>query len=696
MSNKVVSLTFRHIIDDVIANVRQDFEDMGIEKEVLEELQRSWEAKLIATQVTEFDGASHNASSSRPPVQYTTTPGVDAGAAGTSLKSSDTKTAKTDSKNISSTATPSKSPEKGVKRKHEDDDQEASNDIGSDLDDSEEEDAEGNEDMMLCLYDKVQRVKNKWKCNLNARTVALIYVLLHFSRHAFRTLRAVGIKGVAHSAYMQVAEFVVRLLLKIPANRKRVEREMSEATSKLEKSLVLPSTVPSMHVLPVHGRDVHWIDRQMDQLQHMGAEGHDAERDWRDGRCSGAVYHGGDEVSRVILDALQRFLVSNPLHPEVFPGVRKMEAEVVAMVLSMFNAPSEAAGTTTSGGTESILMACKTARDSARVERGVMHPEMVIPMSAHVAFDKAGSYFGIKVRRVPVNRQSRKVDINAVSRSINSQTVLLVGSAPNFPDGIIDDIVALGALAKRHKILCHVDCCLGSFLVPFLDRAGFVSEPFDFRVAGVTSISCDTHKYGFAPKGSSIVMYHSQDLRRYQYYVNASWVGGVYASPTLAGSRPGALIAATWAVMVAMGQDGYTNSCREIVGAAKQIEQRIREEIPELTILGNPLVSLFAIGSAGVINIYDVGDQMSQRGWHLNAIGGDIPAIHLACTRLTVPVVDEFLRDLKQSVAQSRTKPASPGTMATVYGLGQSTAVGPMLVGDMASKFVDMLYKVAP
>ncbi|WFD44869.1 sphinganine-1-phosphate aldolase [Malassezia psittaci] len=695
MSNKVVSLTFRHIIDDVIANVRQDFEDMGIEKEVLEELQRSWEAKLIATQVTEFDGASQNPSSSRPPVQYTTTPGVEAGAPGTS-KPSDTSTAKTDPKNTSSTATASKSPEKGVKRKHEDDDQDASNEIGSDLDDSEEEDTEGNEDMMLCLYDKVQRVKNKWKCVLRDGVASIGGRDYLFSKCNGEWESTVGIKGVAHSAYMQVAEFVVRLLLKIPANRKRVEREMSEATSKLEKSLVLPSTVPSMHVLPVHGRDVQWIDRQMDQLQHMGAEGHDAERDWRDGRCSGAVYHGGEDVSRVILDALRRFLVSNPLHPEVFPGVRKMEAEVVAMVLSMFNAPPEAAGTTTSGGTESILMACKAARDWARVERGVVYPEMVIPMSAHVAFDKAGSYFGIKVRRVPVNRQSRKVDINAVSRSINSQTVLLVGSAPNFPDGIIDDIVALGALAKRHKIKCHVDCCLGSFIVPFLDRAGFVSEPFDFRVDGVTSISCDTHKYGFAPKGSSIVMYNSEDLRRYQYYVNASWVGGVYASPTLAGSRPGALIAATWAVMVAMGQDGYTRSCREIVGAAKQIEQRIREEIPELTILGNPLVSLFAIGSAGVINIYDVGDQMSQRGWHLNAIGGDVPAIHLACTRLTVPVVDEFIRDLKQSVAQSRTKPASPGTMATVYGLGQSTAVGPMLIGDMASKFVDMLYKVAP
>lgn len=528
------------------------------------------------------------------------------------------------------------------------------------------------------------------------RTLALLYVVLHFSRRWVRTVRAEGVRGVAHNAYVSVARAVMRLLLKLPANRRRVEREMSSAAGQLEQSLVLPSTVPTMRVLPVHGRDDRWIDKQLDVLQHLGKHGDDSERHWRDGRCSGAVYHGGDELSRVIVDALRRFLLSNPLHPEVFPGVRKMEAEVVAMVLDMYNAPPGAAGTTTSGGTESILMACKTVRDWAHAERGITEPEMIVPMSAHVAFDKAGNYFGIKVRRVPVDRVSRKVRIDAVRRAINGNTVLLVGSAPNFPDGMIDDIVALGALAKRHRIKCHVDCCLGSFLVPFLERAGFVSEPFDFRVEGVTSISCDTHKYGFAPKGSSIVMYDSEALRRYQYYVNPAWVGGVYASPTLAGSRPGALIAATWAVMVAMGQDGYTESCKQIVGAAKAIERRIRDEIPELIILGHPLVSTFAIGSAGTINVYDVGDQMSKRGWHLNAIGGDAPAVHLACTRLTVPVVDEFVADLKEAVANSRTKPAQPGTMATVYGLGQSTAVGPMLIGDMATRFVDLLYKLAP
>ncbi|WFD32100.1 sphinganine-1-phosphate aldolase [Malassezia sp. CBS 17886] len=529
----------------------------------------------------------------------------------------------------------------------------------------------------------------------NAKTLALVAIVVHYGSQWLRALRASGLVGTAHAAYVCVAQRIVRLFLRLPANRRRVDKEMGEATARIETSLMPPTDVPVVRVLPEHGEDVAWIEQQLAALQRLGSHGEDdGERVWRDGHVSGAVYHGGDDLSAVIATAVERFLLANPLHPDVFPGVRKMEAETVSMVLRMYNAPEDAGGTMTSGGTESILMACKAVRDWARAERGIAQPEMVIPASAHVAFDKAGHYFGMVVRRVPVDRITRKVRIDLVQRAINARTALLVGSAPNFPDGMIDDIVALGALAKRYRLACHVDCCLGSFLVPFLARAGFLAEPFDFRVDGVTSISCDTHKYGFAPKGSSIIMYRSQKLRRFQYYVNTSWVGGVYASPTLAGSRPGALVAGTWAAMVAMGQDGYVESCRLIVGTARQIERRIRIEIPELSILGKPLVSVVAFASAGSINIYDVGDQMSSRGWHLNAVAGEPPAVHLACTRLTVPVVDVFITDLKLSVAKARTRPAKPGNMAVMYGLGSGTAVGPILIEEMAKRFIDTLYKV--
>ncbi len=497
-----------------------------------------------------------------------------------------------------------------------------------------------------------------------------------------------------------------------------MDRELKQADAEIERKLVVRAPHLSVNPhLPSSGKDVAWLRAELQKLQQLdvsqntgvvskegvaaasggnddGWRSIDGQSVWLGGKISGAVYHGGREMSDLLADAIKMFMVANPLHPDVFPGVRKMDAEIVSMCLRMYKAPDTGAGTTTSGGTESILMACKAMRDWGRAVKGITEPEIIVGASAHAAFNKAAAYFKIKLITVPVDRISRKVNLAHVARAITRNTVMLVGSAPNFPDGTIDDIPALATLAKRHKVGCHVDCCLGSFLVPFLEKAGLPSEPFDFRVDGVTSISCDTHKYGFAPKGSSVIMYRSGELRKYQYYIQPDWSGGVYASPSIAGSRPGALIAGTWAAMMTMGEDGYTASCREIVGAARQIESAIRDEIPQLMVLGKPLVSVVAFASSGSINIYDVGDAMSKKGWHLNALATDPPAIHIACTKLTVPVVRDFVNDLKRSVAESRSKPAKQGSMASLYGLGSSSAVGPALVGEVATRFIDALYKM--
>lgn len=434
-----------------------------------------------------------------------------------------------------------------------------------------------------------------------------------------------------YQGYTELSRRVLTLLLKVPAAKRKVARELDTATKDIEAKLIpRPSNLTVNESLPPYGKDKQWIREELVRLQRLtpgsapskegmanavvtdeDGEGEDGTLAWKNGKVSGAVYHGGQDLSDLIAEAIKLFLVSNPLHPDLFSGVRRMEAEIISMCLRMYNAPSTACGTTTSGGTESILMACKAYRDWARKTKGISEPELVIPESAHAAFHKAGQYFGIKVHQIPVDRHSRKVIVSHVARAINSNTIALVGSAPNFPDGTIDDIPSLAALAKKHKIGLHVDACLGSFLVPFLERAGLPSEPFDFRVQGVTSISCDTHKYGFACKGSSVVMYNSPELRRHQYYVQPDWSGGVYASPTIAGSRPGALIAGTWTAMMAMGIDGYTKSCREIVGAAREIEQGIRDEIPDLMILGKPLVSVIAFASSGRVNVYEVGDLVS-------------------------------------------------------------------------------------
>lgn len=242
--------------------------------------------------------------------------------------------------------------------------------------------------------------------------------------------------------------------------------------------------------------------------------------------------------------------------------------------------------------------------------------------------------------------------------------------------------------------------------MPFLEEAGFGEFPdftasgekkkvplFDFRVPGVTSISCDTHKYGFAPKGSSVVMYRNAELRRHQYYVNPEWMGGVYASPSLAGSRPGSLIAGTWAAMQYMGRDGYLASANSIVACARKIGHAITDTIPELYVLGNPPASVIAFASRSPeVNVLEVGDKMSKRGWHLNGLMNPA-AVHIACTRLTVPIVDTFIADLKDSVKEAKMQPSGQGSMVTVYGLGNSSAVGPRMVNRLATTFLDTLYK---
>jgi sphinganine-1-phosphate aldolase len=422
------------------------------------------------------------------------------------------------------------------------------------------------------------------------------------------------------------------------------------------------------------------------------SELHHAE--WEKGQVSGAVYHGGSDMLDLQSEAYRLFAVSNPLHPDVFPGVRKMEAEIVSMVLSMFNAPSGAGGITTSGGTESILLACLSARNKAYTERSVTEPEIIVPITAHAAFDKAASYFGLRIHHVDINPVTLQVDLRAVARLINYNTILLVGSAPNFPHGIIDDIAGLSKLAIKKRIPLHVDACLGSFLVPFLEQAGFPSAQFDFKLKGVTSISCDTHKYGFAPKGNSVLMFRTRKLRAYGYFITATWPGGVYASPSLAGSRAGSLIAGTWASLMKLGESGYLDSCREIVGAAKKIEAGIKERFSEdLFVMGEPLVSVVAFGSNS-INVYEVADEMSALGWHLNALQSP-PAVHIACTKPTVAAVEKFLVDLKEAVekVKAKGKGAAQGDTAALYGVAGGLP-NKMVVNKMAEGFVDCLYKV--
>ncbi|GAA5881722.1 hypothetical protein JCM3774_005968 [Rhodotorula dairenensis] len=538
----------------------------------------------------------------------------------------------------------------------------------------------------------------------SAKTIVFWYLVYRNSVRLVRHLVARGLITTAHEVYLAVVKRTFLLMRRnVPSVRNKVQGELDKVTLELEAKLAPKGlTKISYTSLPPRGLSHSETTAVLDQLADL------PNTKWETGRVSGAVYHGGEEMGQLWKEAFGKFEVSNPLHADVFPGVRKMDSELVSMCLSLYNCPlptssideNGGAGTTTSGGTESILMACKAYRDRARAEFGVTEPEMIVPLSVHAAFDKAANYFGIKIHHIPVDPVTRRVQIHKVKRAINANTILLVGSAPNFPDGAIDDISALSDLAIQHRLGLHVDCCLGSFLVPFLEKAGFETVPFDFRVPGVTSISCDVHKYAMAPKGASVIMYRSKAIRKYQFEVITSWPGGVYATPSMAGSRPGAIIAGAYASLLHLGVDGYTSLCSEIVGAAKKLVRGLRADFPELYVLGDPLVSVVAFGSRtegqgnglGMVPIYEVGDKMDKMGWHLNALQSP-PALHIACTRLTVPVIDDLLRDLRTAVDEvKQTYESGKGGMVTMYGLGSSSAIGPGLVGEMAVRYMDVLY----
>ena len=490
----------------------------------------------------------------------------------------------------------------------------------------------------------------------------------------------------------------------MPGVRATVQKQLDATIARMEQRLLPsdPSIIPHT-TLPAAGLPDAQVLAALDRLAAL------PHARWEDGRVSGTVYHGGAELGRLQAQAYERFGVANPIHPDVFPGVRKMEAEVVAMTAALFHAPPGAAGVMTSGGTESILLAVYGARQKARASRGVTRPEMVLPETAHAAFLKAAAYFGVAVRAAPCPPPSYRVDVHAAARLVTANTVLLVGSAPNFPHGVTDDLSALSRLAlrarRRAPIPLHVDACLGSFITPFLSRAGLPSAPFDFALPGVTSLSCDVHKYAFGPKGGSVLLYRSAALRAWQYFVAPDWSGGVYASGGLAGSRPGSLIAATWATLVRHGEQGYLEACTTIVGARAKLEQALREHeglAPELLVVGEPQGSVVAFRSER-LNVYEVADGMTARGWHLNALQSP-PAVHVAVTLPMVPAIDQLIEDLvgvvaevkerarEQGGAKGKQKGPPGGDAAALYGVAGSLPDKSIVV-QLAEAYLDTLYK---
>jgi sphinganine-1-phosphate aldolase len=380
-----------------------------------------------------------------------------------------------------------------------------------------------------------------------------------------------------------------------------------------------------------------------------------ADVDWRSGRAFTLAYHAGDDVDGLAKAAYAAYATENALNTDAFPSLRRMQAEVVATVVGWVQGGSAAAGVFTSGGTESLLMAVLAARERGR-ERGIEDPEMVLATSAHAAFDKAAHYFGVRAVRVPVGPDWR-ADVTAMAAAVTDRTVLVVGSAPQYPQGVVDPVPELAAIAAERDLNCHVDACIGGVVLPFLERLGRAVPPWDFRVPGVTSISVDLHKYGYGAKGASVLVHADAARRRHQYFVTDRWLGGRYGSPGMMGSKSGGPIAAAWAVLRYLGDDGYLRLAAQARRATERIAAGVAA-IDGLALRAAPDTTLFAFGpspssASPAIDVDALVAALWRRGWYLDRQGPP-PSLHCTVNAVHEAVAGEFLADLASCVDEVR------------------------------------------
>ena len=445
-----------------------------------------------------------------------------------------------------------------------------------------------------------------------------------------------------------------------------------------------------LDALPEKGRPRDEILRELETVAK------EEDNFWQGGQCSGTMYCGDTEHYAFLNEVFSYYSHVNALQRDICPSATRFEGEITAMALDLMHGeaargsdPDERpCGSVTSGGTESIITSVLMYRDQARKERGITEAEIILPETAHPAFEKGAHLFDLKVVHIPVDPESTLVDVDAVRSAINDNTVMIVGSAGNYPYGTIDPIEELSELALEHGVGLHVDGCLGGFILPWGERLGYDIPVFDFRLPGVTSISADTHKYGYGLKGTSVLLCRNRSLRRYQYFATPEWPGGKYNSPGIAGSRSGGLIASAWASMVSLGQEGYLKYAKAIFETSFAMQDVVRSH-PELKMMGKPTFC-FSF-SSDEFDIYHVNDFMKQRGWRFN--GQQYPnAIHMCVTRpQTQPgVVDRFARDLADAIPYALDPPNETPVSAAIYGGVPKEIPGVKeMVMDMLFKYLD-------
>lgn len=436
-------------------------------------------------------------------------------------------------------------------------------------------------------------------------------------------------------------------------------------------------TEKAAYSLPKKGKSQNDILNELTQMKKNDIK-------WEEGKNFCLVYSLGQEIGEFIKKAHNTFISENALNPTAFPSLCQMENEIISMSSGLLGGNEKTAGSLTSGGTESILLAIKTAREWAKeYKSSIKKPEMIVPETAHPAFNKASHYFGVKIVTCKVDPKTYKADLKDLKKKINKNTILMVGSAPQYVHGVIDPIEEMGKLALEYSTLLHVDSCIGGFLLPFFKMLGIVTPSFDFSVPGVTSISADLHKYAYTAKGASVILYKNQELRKFQYFATTDWAGGIYVSPSISGTRPGGPIAAAWAMLNHLGENGYMEIAQKTYEARRKIEEGI-SRIQGLEVMAKPEAGIICLGSP-MFNIFAIGDKLSERGWYFDRQHHP-DSIHLTITHAHHKVSEKFLEDLSWATNKTQNITTSIGNLKTTLTKGIVKILPKKLVTKMATK----------
>lgn len=516
--------------------------------------------------------------------------------------------------------------------------------------------------------------------NTNITYYACYYLLIIF----FFIFSFISIYDVI----LNYKKYFFKIARNIPYFNDQIEKKIEGAAKTIEKSF-LPKNNTELFddTIPEHGMLPDNIIQTAKSLQQLD------KYDWESGKVSGTVYTGQHQKLQVVTQIQTMFKSGNPLHTDVFCSIRVMEAEIIEMVGKLFNSNNPTYGILTSGGTESIILAVKAYRNYFRKKSYNYRPNIITSDTVHAAFDKACDLMDIQLIKVKPYSISRKIDADLLEKHINSSTILIVGSAPSYSHGIIDNLRSLSKLATKHQIGFHVDSCLGGFITPFIKEVEGKDLICDFRLPGVTSISVDVHKYGFAPKGSSVLLFREKELRRDAYFVYPDWTGGVYATPTVAGSRSGSNIAGCWATLLTLGKEGYLDATKRIRDTTQYLVNELRM-IDGIFIYGQPEVNLFAIGSEK-FNILSLSDLLGKKGWNFNLL--QYPSsIHFCVTLRHVQedVKEKIVEAVKECVSKILSNPELQSSeMVAMYGM--SAKIGDKrIVEDIVIRYLDTMFKI--